>query len=478
MAISFDYFRAGRPVSPRRAEFPLFRAAMLAGIVLAAALPALAQYPGQVDTTKKNGPDVRAVAVLEWTGKEGDPKASRIVPITVWDGHELQDASIYLARPAPLAVETDVEYKLKQNGKTIGLYDIETAGQVQGMWVGHGAWKPLPSPKPPAPPKEWAASDFGDNDSGPPILHRKKPAGDKGKSSDSSAPPPDSDRPTLHRSDSSGDQASDRNNAPPPDPDRPRLKEAPKDTAAAEPKQNEVAYSQALTTISDPDRPRLVRGKPESSGPSVLPTLVGLPEDMHQTIAVSDASNHPDHEWNYTWANPADQDAMKSDLEDVARKELGLIPPPPPSKPAPRRTAARRKASPPPPPPPALEDEQFRVFQLTYGSSATMVFSAHTQGTGAQEKFITLIAQPDLYGNVSVLLKSVTDAAHLDDKPAMRLIDPVDAMADNRGELLFELRGATQRQFVLYRVLRGQVQKLFTSQPETVVVPLATHPAG
>ena len=41
----------------------------------------------------------------------------------------------------------------------------------------------------------------------------------------------------------------------------------------------------------------------------------------------------------------------------------------------------------------------------------------------------------------------------------MRLVDAVDAMADNRGELLFELRGATQRQFALYRVLRGQAER-------------------
>ncbi len=62
-----------------------------------------------------------------------------------------------------------------------------------------------------------------------------------------------------------------------------------------------------------------------------------------------------------------------------------------------------------------------------------------------------------------VLSKSVTDAAHLDDKPRMRLVDAVDAMADNRGELLFELRGQTQRQFALYRVLRGSAEQLFAT---------------
>jgi hypothetical protein len=92
-----------------------------------------------------------------------------------------------------------------------------------------------------------------------------------------------------------------------------------------------------------------------------------------------------------------------------------------------------------------------------------MVLQAHTSGPLAQEKFVTLVAQPDLYGNPLVLLKSVTDGAHLDQTPRMRLVDAVDAMADNRGELLFELRGATQRQFALYRVLRGQAEKLFVS---------------
>ena len=97
-----------------------------------------------------------------------------------------------------------------------------------------------------------------------------------------------------------------------------------------------------------------------------------------------------------------------------------------------------------------------------------MVLTAHTDGQGAQQKFVTLVAQPDLYGNVKVLLKNVTDAAHLDDTPRMRLVDAVDAMADNRGELLFELRGATQRQFALYRVQRGQADKLFVSGPGAI----------
>ena len=184
---------------------------------------------------------------------------------------------------------------------------------------------------------------------------------------------------------------------------------------------------------------------------------------MKQTVAVSDAVNRPDHPWTYTWANPADKGKVKEQLEDIARKALGLDQPPP--APKSRRVSAHKKREPAPQPlePAPLEDEQFRVFELSYGAGATLVLTADTGGPLAQEKFVTLIAQPDLYGNLLVLLKYVTDGAHLDENPRMRLIDAVDAMADNRCELLFELRSISSRQFALYRVLRGSAQKLFVT---------------
>ena len=198
-----------------------------------------------------------------------------------------------------------------------------------------------------------------------------------------------------------------------------------------------------------------------------LRDLMGMPPDMQQAVAVSDAKNRPDHPWTYSWANPDDEKKMKAAMEDLARKALGLPGSQPETASAPKRTgtAARRtaKAAAPPAEPAPLEDEQFRVFELTYGSGATMVLSAHTQGPVEGRKFVTIVGQPDLYGNVLVLLKSVTDTAHLDETPRMRLVDAVDALADNRGELLFELRGAGARQFALYRIYRGTAEKLFVS---------------
>ena len=113
--------------------------------------------------------------------------------------------------------------------------------------------------------------------------------------------------------------------------------------------------------------------------------------------------------------------------------------------------------------PVTLGAEQFRVFELAYGSGATLVYSASTSVAPDRQRYVTLIAQPDLYGGTRILFKSVADSAHLDETPRMILVDAVDALADNRGELLFELRGATQRQFALFRVTRGVAEQIFVT---------------
>jgi len=478
-------------------------------VALLAALPVWSQYPGQVTKKSKDSPELRSIAVLEWTGEAGSPKASRLVPVAVLDGGELQDGGIYLARPEPLALAGEVEYELQMDGKPLGLFDIRNSGREQGSWVGYGAWKPMPTPKPKPSMSDVAQDRFGDADDDRPVLHRKKHADDPSQAggsgsgssgsgsqtgSGSSGPPPadDPDRPTLHKKNPGGDptttstsgasgggpgsapstgsgsapdqptlhrhDSSDNSTsaAPADDPDRPVLKKNKK-------KPEDVGHVDSVPDVTDPDRPRLKRGKSSGNGLDVLPTLMGIPPDMQQAVAVSDAKDHPEHPWDYAWSNPDDEAKMKSALEDMARDALGLKPPPPPS--APKRTSTRRsaKSAPPLPPPPPLLDEKFRVFELAYGSGATLVLSAHTDGPVAQQKFVTLVAQPDLYGNVLVLLKNVADGSRLDETPRMRLVDAVDAMADNRGELLFELRGATQRQFALYRVLRGRAEKLFES---------------
>ncbi|MDR3741643.1 MAG: hypothetical protein P4L40_21705 [Terracidiphilus sp.] len=422
---------------------------------------------------KDKAPVLRAVAVLEWTGDAGKPKKARLIPITIFDGGELQDGSFYMARPQPLGLSSEVEYVLKQTGKGIGLFDVENAGQEQGIWVGYGKWKPMPAPKRDAQkPIAMVDETYGDR----PVLHRKHHADDPAKpgSKDAGAKgSKDSDEPTLHRKDS-----SDTADAPAPDPDRPTLHKVKSTSTASDDsgqpkqkkgKQEDIGHVENLPEVTDPDRPRLKRGKSEGSALAVTPSLMGLPADMEQTVAVSDGRDTPEHPWVFHWANHDDELQMKAKLEAAARTALGLDPPPAAPAPKAKAKSARAKAVPAPPAPPPLAGEQFHVFELAYGAGATLVLSAHTDAPEAEQKFVTLVAQPDFYGGLQILLKNVTDARHLDDTPRLRLVDAVDAEADNRGELLFEARGATERHFVLYRVLRGRAELLFASAPASYV---------
>jgi hypothetical protein len=525
-----DYSRAGVGVSlPAGLRMAIGRNLAIFAVAGALAAGALGQYPGKVAKTDKTDPVLRSVAVLEWVGEPGKPSASRLVPVAVYDGEQLNDGTIYLSRPEPLAVAGGVEYELQTAGKPMGVFDVFGAGEENGSWRGFGAWKPLSAVE-----AEKAKNAFNQSslnapvdvpEDEHPVLKRKHPKGtdtddDSGKSSGTGAgsagetsakktqgEPVDPDRPTLKRktSDDSGTTAnsgsgSSSKPSAEADPERPTIRKSRKSS--------DDAMMPSTSAAPDPDRPRLKRGKPLDIV-SESPKLEGFPPSMQQAVAISDARTKAEHPWKYTWANPEDELKMKTALEAMARTALGLDAPPAAAKPV-RRTAPGRKAvkAPEPAEPVALEDEQFRVFELAYGATATMVLTASSQKPMAMatpapdskaddrpvikygkanpkadadaapkpvsapakavpQKFVTIVAQPDLYGGVAVLYKSVTDSMHLDETPRMRLVDAVDALGDNRGELLFELRGDTQRQFAMYRVLRGSAERLFA----TVAIP-------
>jgi hypothetical protein len=516
-----DYSRPGLGMSFSRAVYAVLLAASVT-------VGATAQYPGRITKPDKNTPVLRSVAVLEWTGDASKPSASRLVPVAVFDGEQLNDGTIYLTRPEPMALASGVEYELQTAGKPTGIFDVFAADEVNGTWEGFGAWKPLTAPQAAKAAAAFNTStlygskDIGEDDK--PVLKRKHPAeadsdagqAASGDATDSTAKPAsggsessDPDRPTLKRKSgadtSTNDSAGSSTSTSTVDPDRPTLQRS---HHAAD------TETQSSNVAPDPDRPRLKRGKPEGATDSEIPKLKGFPPTMQQAVAVSDANSRAEHPWKYSWASLDDEGKMKGALEAMARTELGLDTPPAPTKPMRKTAAATHKKTPltpvQPPPPAEFADENFRVFELTYGSTATMVLTASTplppmpETAGpsnsepadsepappiikrgkptastsapppaqaqskpgpkpAPQKFVTLVAQPDLYGGVLVLFKSVTDSTHLDEKPQMRLVDAVDAMADNRGELLFELRGKTQRQFALFRVLRGSAEQMFAT---------------
>jgi hypothetical protein len=270
------------------------------------------------------------------------------------------------------------------------------------------------------------------------------------------------------------------------DPDRPTLKRrSPQDAKGGQKKGDTASVSGVGLLNDDPDRPNLHRGKPTSAmNEDDLPKLKGLPADLHQMVAVSDAVNRDPHDFARPWEDDAERAAVLTKMQALARAKLAAYgaaaeaagaaaakgaPAPPAPKPgtpaaaaAARRAAAAKKTAP-PLSPVALADEELKGFTLSYGGAPTYVYSAHTEGTASGIVFVTIVAQTDSMGEFKPAIQSVTDAAHLDRTPRMRLVDAVDVEASNRASLLFELRGAQSRQFGVYRVIGAQASETFVT---------------
>jgi hypothetical protein len=431
---------------------------------LALAMPTWAQYPGHVESAKKAAPTIRAIAVLEWTGEMGKPKASRIIPISVFDGERYQPGGLYLAKPEPLALQPGTEYVLQDAGVSRGLFDINTAQDVDGYWFGYGAWKPMAAPAKRAKPKQGRLTPQvvgGDAGDGHPHLVRKDGSGSQDSSSSGSS-----------TSSSSNTQTS--SNPPAGDPDRPTLRKR-SDSSDSAPSASSASSGNSPapeTAIggADPDRPHMAHGQQSMSDDYQPAQLTGVPSGLEQMIAVSDASDRETHPFVYLWADPAGATNMQTQMEIAASSAIAAAQPP--VKPATKAhttttttAAQRRKAAAAPPAPPKLvfTNERFKAYELTFSGGATLVFSGETTDHAGKVKYVTLIAQPDFNGVPKVLFKSVTDDDHLDQTPKMRLVDAVDARADNRGDLVFELRSSRDREFVIYRVSGGLAEQVFTT---------------
>lgn len=438
------------------------KAASSLAMLLMLAAPAYAQYPGHVENAKKKAPSVRAIAVLEWTGDVGKPTASRIIPISVFDGEQYQPGGLYLAKPEPLALEPGTEYVLQDAGIARGLFDINTAQDVDGYWFGYGSWKQMAPPPRKAKPKQGRNIPQVVTDAGNGRPHFK------GKDTSSSSASTDSSA----GSSSSGTGSSPASGNPPAgDPDRPTLRRRP-DAGASAPAASAGNADPAAPEVplggADPDRPHMAHGQQATRDEIQPAQLTGVPTGLQQMIAVSDAGEGEGHPFVYLWSDPADSDKMKEQMEIAAANAIAGAAAPVKTTPKPhaattaaqRRKAAAAAAS---PPKPVFTNEHFKAYELTYSGGATLVFTGETTDKGGKVKYVTVIAQPDFSGVPKVLFKSVTDDDHLDVTPRMRLVDAVDARADNRGDLVFELRSHRDREFVIYRISGGRAEQVFTT---------------
>jgi len=504
---------------------------------------------------------VRAVGVYEWTGDLAKPTGSRFVPVTVFIDGDLEDAGIYRPQPVPFALLSGNVYELQDSGLPKGTLVLESAIDAklpEGApgpafdegWTGYGTYKPADAPKKTAalrPSKNMPVIKISGGDGSKPHLSDKTDGGSKPTAqpqtppapttAEKDNPPADTDRPTLHRR--TGDEtASSANSADgssggsaggssdPHDAERPTLKrrspeeeKADQDRKKQERKKEDQASVTSNGSIADdPDRPHLHHGSGEEGGDKEVPKLMGIPKDMHQMVAVSDARNRDPHPFARPWEDTNEHAAVLAKMQGFARAKLaeyGVVPgvtppsamagssvnpsadagmsapdggPPklrrgiPPksdvtSAPIPSAAEATKKAAPAKQPartrahsrnakaakptPVTLADEVLKGYTLSYGGAPTYVYMAHTVETGSVMRYVTVVAQDNGMGQLKVALASVTDAAHLDRTPWMRLVDVVDVEASNRASLLFELRSKNSRQFALYRVIAAKPEQIF-----------------
>ena len=271
------------------------------------------------------------------------------------------------------------------------------------------------------------------------------------------------------------DTGSTTANSPPStdDPDRPTLKRhTAEDAKKAKSGSSDIATVTGTASLNDdPSRPNLHHGKPTSAMTEVdLPKLTGLPANLHQMVAVSDAVNRDAHPFTLDWDDEAQHKAILEKMQGMARAQLAAYgstaatptpaPAPAVKKTTPTTARSRRPAATPAPQTPLL-DEDLKAYTLSYGGAATYIYSANTGGTGAALRYVTIVAQDDGLGNLKPAIQSVTDAAHFNRSPKMQFVDVVDADASNRASLLFELRSQNARQFALYRVIASHPEQIF-----------------
>lgn len=430
----------------------------IAGAAVVAAMVATAG--AQMHRVAKKDNVTRAIAVYEWTGDDiKKPAASRLIPVSLFYDNDYQEAGLYLARPVPLALYAGTVYELQQAGEPKGFFDLDFARNLKPSdsvssvydqgWTGYGKWQPLPVDKPKAPQK--VTLDSSDTDDNRPKLGRKDKKSDSkdtkdnkkdkdqaGVTSVGSDPSDDTDRPTLKR----------------------RTEKEKRDAI-----KNDTANVQNVGDLNDdPDRPKIMRGKPAKQAEA--PQLTGLPTSVHQIVAVSDAANREVHDFTYRFRDPQEKTEIQAKLEKVA---MSLVAPAPSAPALPtggrsRSTGARSKlkaSTAPEVPPVKFADEKFSAYALSYNSAPVFVLEAHTTGEGSPVQYVTVVAQNDSFGEPQVAIKTTTDSAHMDSTPWMRLVGVVDAEASNRASLLMELRGQQARSFALYRVIGAQATKVF-----------------
>ena len=431
----------------------------------------------------------RAIGLIQLSPKG----KARLTPIAIMMDGKFYDAGSYKAAPVPMALDFGIVYEGFRSGVSQGVFTITQPGQLNHVWIAEGTWLPA-GMKAPEKSKKYSTPVIEDKDA-PPVLHRRSDKADSDSGSDK-------DKEKDKEKDKNKDEKDQPKPATPaaPPASAPEARKAPAPTMPETAKAPSSA-SASDEPIEDPNRPRLRRGKPDSSArrepfatfdaltdaaPSATSSGTGklagktaansdAPSPQFTFIpAISDAGGPDPRPYAYDM-KPAEEASYRSKMLALAATQLlsqagtatkEVLPT--------QNTASARKFSGKPAgklPKPDFDDVRFRVFDLSNSNQPVLVLSARTRpAAGASESFeepkeITLIARTNLEDELKKLFFSQTDSRHLDVSPRMELIDAVDADGDGRGELLFRRTSDGGSAYAIYRVTSDHLWPLFEGTP-------------
>ena len=390
---------------------------LLAGVVMWAQ-GTIAQY-GRKGNAK--GPRALGLVQLFPNGK------AHLIPVAIMVDGKFYDAASYKGTPVPMALDFGVVYEGFRSGVSQGLFTVTQPGQAGHNWMAEGTWLPAGT-KPPQKALKYEAPNIEDSDA-PPRLQRggSKPAA------------PQADKPAAQG------------------PVPAKTEETAK---VAEPE----------SSINDPNRPILRRGKPDPSVRRELvknfdqgekPAKSGQNPAAAQLIpAISDAGGPEARTYAFEM-KPGEEAQYRTKILALAGDQLRGKPSMPPVGSSGRRPAEKamttRKVA------PAFDDVHLRVFDLSNANEPILVLSATTRpaASATEGEEITVVARTNLEGEMQKLFFSKTDSRSLYVAPRMELIDAVDADGDGRGELLFRTTSDAGSSYRIYRVTADKLYLLY-----------------
>ena len=454
---------------------------------------------------------LRATALVEVTTDAKGVSVTHVIPITVLDDGQFQDASTYKASPRPMALEDGIVYEAQTSGIPVANATVLSGANSNG-WTALGRWQVVTAPvkKPDAPPTVSTPND------GRPILRRPgASASDTGSASPSATPAPGSsdttgsasssptdDRPVLRRPNETASPSasatptpansptpgasstpSDQTSTDRPSNDRPTLhrpsesapSSAPSPTPSgspASPAASQGASDNAPAPASeDPDRPTLRRRDSPQQGPPLPPQSqpakaeagasgpkkpVTPPGTTKAFVAVSDTQSSDIRSFDFKWKT-GEEEPMELKMRKLALAQI------PKQTVQPPKESARLT-------PKSLRNVVMHSFDLDLSNDAVVVLSAEVPATVPSTKesdakfisrYVTVVARVDFEGEPQRVLVSVTDSSRLDVTPRLELIDAVDVDGDGVAELLFREHGYGETSFVIYGIGRSTATKLF-----------------